>query len=81
VDNSQGRSNGSAHDLGRAAAIGGGEDDIGAPDMLLRRTAIRDDRFKPAAIVSCDFDNNPCSHIESLNRSGRFGNRPSASVH
>ena len=71
----------SAHDLGRAAAIGGCEDDIGAPDMLLGRAAIRDDRFKPTAIVTRDLDDNPCSHAESLNCFGRLGNRPNASDH
>ena len=43
---------GPAHDLGRAAAVGGGKDDVGAPHMLLRRAAIRDDRLKPTAICS-----------------------------
>jgi hypothetical protein len=52
-----------------------------APDMLLRRAAIRDDRFKPTAIVLCDFDKNPCSHSESLNCFGRLENRLDASDH
>jgi hypothetical protein len=42
----------SAHDLGGAVAIGGGEDDVGAPHMFLRCAAIRDDRLKPAAVCS-----------------------------
>src|SRR6185437_13378805 len=36
----------SAHDLGGAAAVGRREDDVGAPYVLLRRAAIRDDRLK-----------------------------------
>ena len=31
---------GSPHDLGRATAVGGGKDDFGAPNMLLRRVAV-----------------------------------------
>jgi hypothetical protein len=42
----------SAHDLGGAAAIGGGKDDVGAPHMLLRRAAVGDNRLKPAAVCS-----------------------------
>ena len=71
----------SAHDLGSAAAIGGGQDDIGAPHMLLRRAAVRDDRPKPAAVGARDGDDNSCSHAESLNCFGRFGNRPNESDH
>jgi hypothetical protein len=37
---------GSPHDLGRAAAISGREDDFGAPNMLLRRVAIANNRLK-----------------------------------
>ena len=40
----------SAHDLSGAAAVGRREDDVGAPHVLLRRAAIRDDRLKPTAI-------------------------------
>ena len=72
---------GSPHDLGGAAAVGGGQDDFGAPDMLLRRVAIGDDRLKPTAIFRRDVDDNPCSHAESLNCFGRFGNRPNESDH
>jgi len=35
-----------AHDLDRAAAIGGQKHDLGPPDMLLRRIAVADDRLK-----------------------------------
>src|SRR5674476_19491 len=69
------------HDLGGAAAIGSGEDHIGTPHVLLRRTPIRDDRLKPTAIRSRDVDDNSCSHAESLNCFGRFGNRPNESDH
>jgi len=70
-----------AHDLGGPAAISGGKDDLGAPHMLLRRAAIRDDRLKPTAIHWSDVDDNSCSHEESLNCFGRFGNRPNESGH
>ena len=72
---------GAAHDLGGAAAVCGGEDNLCAPDMLLRRTAIRNDRLKPTAICSRDVDDNSCSHHQSLNCFGRFGNRPNESDH
>jgi len=41
---------GPPHDLGRAAAVGGGKDDFGAPNMLLRRVAVADNRLKPTTI-------------------------------
>ena len=47
---------GSAHDLERAAAVGRCKDDFGAPDMLLRRVAIGNNRLKPTAIVWRDLD-------------------------
>jgi hypothetical protein len=70
-----------AHDLGGAAAVGSGEDDICAPHMLLRRAAVRYHRLKPSAVGSRDADDNSCSHAESLNCFGRFGNRPNESDH
>ena len=70
-----------AHDLGSAAAVGGGKDNVGAPHVLLWRAAIRNDRLKPEAICSRDVDDNSCSHRESLNCFGRFGNRPNESDH
>lgn len=70
-----------AHDLGGAASIGGRKDDFGAPHMLLRGAAIRDDSLKPAPICSRDVDDYSCSHSESLNCLGRFGNRPNESDH
>jgi hypothetical protein len=69
------------HDLGGTAAVGRGEDDLGAPHVLLGCTAIRDDRLKPTAILSGDVDDNSCSHAESLNCFGPFGNRPNESDH
>jgi hypothetical protein len=71
----------SPHDLGRAAAVGCREDDFGAPDMLLRRVAIADNRFKPTAIFRRDVHHDSCSHNESLNCFGLFGNRPNESDH
>jgi hypothetical protein len=46
------------------AAISGGKDDLGAPHMLLRRAAIRDDRLEPTAIHWGDVDDNSCSHAD-----------------
>jgi hypothetical protein len=71
----------STHNLGGAAAIGGGKDDVGAPHMFLWRAAIRNDRLKTAAIRARDVNDNSCSHNESLNCFGRFGNRPNESDH
>ena len=75
------RFTGPAHDLGSAAAVGGGKDNIGAPQVLLWRAAIRNDRLKPEAIWSRDVDDNSCSHNESLDCFGRFGNCPNESDH
>jgi hypothetical protein len=69
------------YDLGGPAAISGGKDDMGAPHMLLRRAAIRDDCLKPTAIHRGNADDNSCSHDESLNCFVRFGNRPNESDH
>ena len=71
----------SAHDLSGAAAVRRRENDGGAPHVLLRRAAIRDDRLKPMAIRSGDVHDNACSHDESLNCFGQFGNRPNESDH
>ena len=62
-------------DLGLARIIGC------PPHMLLRCTAIGNDRFKPAAIRSGDVDDYSCSHDESLNCFARFGNRLNESDH
>ncbi len=67
------RFTGPAHDLGSAAAVGGGKDNLGAPQVLLWRATIRNDRLKPEAICSRDVDDNSCSHNESLDCFGRFG--------
>ena len=75
------RFTGPAHDLGSAAAVGGGKDNLGSPHVLLRCAAIRNDRLKPEAICSRDVDDNSCSHSESLNCFGRFGNPPNESDH
>ena len=56
-----------AHDLGSAAAVGGGKDNLGAPHAFLWRVAIRNDHLKPEAICSRDVDDNSCSHNERLN--------------
>jgi hypothetical protein len=49
--------------------------------MLLRRAAIRDDHLKSMAVRPADLYDNSCSHAESLNCFGRFGNRPNESNH
>jgi hypothetical protein len=53
-----GRFTGPAHDLGSAAAVGGGKDNLGAPHVLLWCAAIRNDRLKLEAICSRDVDDN-----------------------
>ena len=63
----------SAHNLGGAEAIGCGKDDVGAPHMLLRCAAIRNDRLKTAPIRARDVNDNSCSHNESLNCSAVLG--------
>jgi len=72
---------GAAHDLSGTAALGRRQDDVGAPYMLLRRAAVRDDRLESTAIRPGDSHDNACSHKESLNCFGRFGNRPNESDH
>jgi hypothetical protein len=49
--------------------------------VLLRSVAIADNRLKPTAISRRDLHHNSCSYNESLNRFGRFGNRPNESDH
>jgi hypothetical protein len=61
--------------------VGGGKDNLGAPHVLLWCAAIRNDRLKPEAICSRGVDDNSCSHNESLDCFGRFGNRPNESDH
>ncbi len=71
----------STHHLERAAAIGGGQNDLGAPHMLLRRAPIRHNRLKPTAVFRRDVHNDPCPHIDSLHCFGLLGNRPNESDH
>jgi hypothetical protein len=67
--------------ISAAAAFGSGQNDVGPPHVLLRRAAIRDDRLKSMAVRSGDVHDNSCSHADSLNGFGRFGNRPNESDH
>jgi hypothetical protein len=46
-----------------------------------RRVAIADYRLELTAILRRDVHYNSCSHNESLNRFGHFGNRPYESDH
>lgn len=55
--------------------------DVGAPHVLLRRAAIRDDRLKSMAVRSSDVHDNSCPRAGRLNCFGRFGNRPNESEH
>jgi hypothetical protein len=48
---------------------------------FLRRVAIAGNRLKPTAISRRDVHDNSCSHGESLNCFGHFGNRPNESDH
>ena len=57
------------------------EDDFGAPNVLLRRVAVARNRLKLTAIFRRDVHDNSCSHDESLNCFGHFGNRPNESDH
>ena len=50
-------------------------------ERLQRRAEIRDDRLKSMAVPSGDVHDNSCSHAESLNCFGRFGNRSNESDH
>ena len=72
---------GAANDLQRSAALGGGQDHASARSMLLWCVAIPDDQLQTAAILGSDFDDDACSHIESLNQTTAFGNPPNASLH
>ena len=58
---------GSPHDLGGAAGIGRRQNDLSAPNMLLRRVAVANNRLKLTTIVRRDVHDNSCSHDKSLN--------------
>ena len=75
------RQSGLAHDLHRAAAVGGGEDDPGASRVLLRTVVIPDDPIKARAVLGRDVNNNACSHARSMNQISALGNPPNAPVH
>src|SRR5215471_14911938 len=53
---------GPAHDLVRDDAVGGEQDDLGPPRVLLRGVAVSDDRLKPPSIGSRNSDGNPRAH-------------------
>jgi hypothetical protein len=57
--------------------VGRGEDDLGAPDVFLRRAAVRNNRLKAAAIRRRQFLLS-CRELELLRR---CGNRPNESDH
>jgi hypothetical protein len=47
---------GSPHDLGGAVAVGGQQDDLGPPDMLLRTVPIGDNRLQLGSVGGAQFD-------------------------
>jgi len=47
---------GSPHDLGGAVAVGGQQDDLGPPDMLLRAVPIGDNRLQLGSVGGAQFD-------------------------
>jgi hypothetical protein len=69
------------HDLCRAAAIGGGENDPGPGCVLLRTVAIPNDPIETSSILGRDFDDDACSHTQSMNQITPFGNPLNASLH
>src|SRR6202035_531029 len=64
-----------------AAAVGGRQDNAGARRVLLQAVAISDDPIKAAPIFQRDFNNDPCSHTQSMRQITAFGNPPNASFH
>ena len=50
------------HDLDRADAVGAQQDDLGAPDVLLRRVAVLDQRPQAAAIGRRNGEGYSCAH-------------------
>jgi hypothetical protein len=50
---------GPAHNLGGAATIGSGQNNLSAPDMFLRRTTIRNDAFKAKPIFARNSHSDP----------------------
>jgi hypothetical protein len=70
-----------AHDLRRAAAIGGGENDAGARRMLLWAIAISNDPIETRSIHGRNLDGDACSHMRSMNQITASGNPSNASFH
>lgn len=75
------RQAGAAHDLQRPAALGCRQDHPGAGRMLLRGIAAPGDPFETDAILQRDFDNDACSHSQSMDQVSAVGNPPNASIH
>jgi hypothetical protein len=75
---------GALHDRHRAASAVA-KHDTGAPDVLLRATAVRHDSFEPVTLSGGYFDDDPGahrtdSHVESA-KGIRLRTRPSRSIH
>jgi len=73
------RQPGPPHDLYRAASVGGGHNDPRASCMLLRTVMIPDDPIETCPILGRAFDNDPCSHFQSMNQITALGNPPNVS--
>src|SRR5512144_902531 len=51
-----------AHDLGRADAVRGRQDDLRPPDALRRAVPVRNDRFQTDTVGGADFDADVFAH-------------------
>jgi hypothetical protein len=73
------------HDRHRAEPVGGGQHDPGAPDVLLRAIAVRNNGFQPLTVRGGHFDDDPGAHPKSSHAKPpmgiRFRTRPSHSMH
>jgi hypothetical protein len=64
---------GSAHDLDRAVALGGQQDDPSPPDMLLRAVPIRHDRFQASTVGGAQIDGYSMTHAPDSHASAGSG--------
>lgn len=76
---------GGAHNLNRAEAIGGGQNDPRAPDVLLRAVAVIDHRLQALAIGRAQVDGDAAAHPAAPHDPALRGNPArtlmSASIH
>jgi hypothetical protein len=64
-----------------AKPLGGGQDDLGPPDMLLRAVAIGDHRLQAGASGGRNLDGDPFAHPTQIGSSNPDGNHSFRSVH